>query len=45
MNNIKKTYQHSGKCDNQKNLRYILDATMVSAPEVVTDDSPNVPMK
>ena len=28
-----------------KNLKGILDAAMVSTPEEVTDDSPNVPMK
>ena len=31
-------------CDNQKNVRDVLDAAMVSTPEEVTDDSPNVPM-
>ena len=45
MNNIKYIYQHAGKCDDQQNLNYILDATMVSTPEVVTDNSPNLPMK
>ena len=40
----KKIYQHAGKCDNQKNLKDILDAAMVSTTEGVTDDSPNVPM-
>ena len=44
MNNIKYIYQHAGKCDDQQNLKNILDATMVSTPEVVTYDSPNVPM-
>ena len=28
----------------KKNLKYILDAAMVSNPKEVTDDSPNVPM-
>ena len=37
-------YQHAGKCDDQQNLKYILDAAMVLTPEVVTDDSPNIPM-
>ena len=44
MNNIKYIYQHAGKCDDQQNLKDILDAAMVSTPEVVTYDSPNVPM-
>ena len=44
LNNIKKFYQHAGKCDDQQNLKDILDAAMVSTPEGVTYDSPNVPM-
>ena len=44
MNNIKKIYQHAGKCDNQQNFKKIIDADMVLTPEGVTDDSPNVPM-
>ena len=45
MTNIKNIYQHAGKCDNQQNLKDILDAAMVSTPEGVIDNSPNVPMK
>ena len=44
LNNIKKIYQHAGKCDNQQNRMDVLDADMVSTPEEVTYDSPNVPM-
>ena len=44
LNNIKKIYQHEGKCDNQKNLKDVLDAAVVLTPEEVTDDSHNVPM-
>ena len=44
MNNIKKIYQHSGKCDDQQNLKDIIDADMVLTPEGVIDDIPNVPM-
>ena len=44
LNNIKKIYQHAGKCDNQQNLKDVLDADMVSTPERVIDNSPNVPM-
>ena len=45
LNNIKKIYQHAGKCDDQQTLKDILDADMVSNPEEVTDYSPNVTMK
>ena len=44
MNNIKKIYQHAGKCDDQQNLKDIIDAAMVSTLEGVIDYSPNVPM-
>ena len=30
MNNIKKIYQHAGKCDDQQSIKVILDAAMVS---------------
>ena len=36
---IKNIYQNSGKCDDQQNLKYILDGHMVSTPEDVTDVS------
>ena len=42
MNNIKKIYQHAGKCDAQQNLKDIIDAAILSTPEGVTDHSPNV---
>ena len=32
MNNIKNIYQHAGKCDEQKSLKDVLDASMVSTP-------------
>ena len=44
MNNIKIIYQHAGKSDDQNNLKYIIYAAMVSTPDGVTDNSPNVPM-
>ena len=44
MNNIKKIYQHAGKCYDQQNLKDILDAAMVSPTDGVTDNIPNVPM-
>ena len=33
LNKIKYIYQHAVKCDDQQNLKYILDADMVSTPE------------
>ena len=44
MNNIKKIYEHAGKCDDQQNLKDIIDAAILSTPEGVTDNSPNVHM-
>ena len=44
MNNIKYIYQHAGKCDDQQNLKNILDATMVSTPEGVPGNITKVPM-
>ena len=44
MNNIKKIYQHASKCDNQQNLKDIIDAATVSTPQGVTYNSPNAPM-
>ena len=41
---FKKIYQHAGKCDNQQNLKDILDAAIVSTTEEFTDESPDVPM-
>ena len=44
MNNIKKIYQHAGRCYDQQNLKYIIDAAILSTPEGVADNSPNVHM-
>ena len=44
MNNIKKIYQHAGKCDDQQNLKDILEADLLSTPEGFADNSPNVHM-
>ena len=44
MNNIKIIYQHAGKCDDQQNIKDIIDAAMVSTPEGVIDNSPNMLM-
>ena len=45
MNNIKKIYQHAGKCDDQQKLKDIIYADIQSTPEGVTDNIPNVHMK
>ena len=42
MNNIKKISQHAGKCDDQQNLKDVIDAAILSTPEGVTYNSPNV---
>ena len=44
MNNSKKIYQHAGNCDDQQNLKDIIDADILSTPERVTYNSPNVHM-
>ena len=44
LNNIRKIYQHAGKCDDQEEFKYILEADMVSTPEEITDDSHIFPM-
>ena len=40
----KNIYQHAGKCDDQQNFKDIIEATLISTEEVVTDKSNNVPM-
>ena len=44
MNNIKNIYQHAGKCDDQQNPKDILETALLSTPEGLTDNSPNVHM-
>ena len=44
MNNTKKIYQHADKCDDQQNLKDIIDAAIISTQEGVTYNSPNVHM-
>ena len=44
LNNIKYIYQHSDKCDEQQNLKDAIDATMVSTPDKVTEDSHSLSM-
>ena len=42
--NIKNIYQHAGKCDDQHNLKDIIDADILYTPEGVTDHIPNFHM-
>ena len=42
MNNIKKIYQHAGKCDDQQKLKDIIDTAILSTPEGITDNIPSV---
>ena len=42
MNNIIKIYQNVGKCDDQQNLKDIIDDAILSTPEGVKYHSPNV---
>ena len=44
MNNIKNIYQHAGKCDDQQNLKDIIEAALLSTLEVFIYNSPNVHM-
>ena len=44
VNNIKKIYQHAGKCDDQHNFKYIIGDAMVSTSQEITDDSPSLIM-
>ena len=44
MNNTKNIYQHAGKIYYQQNLKDIIEAAIISTPEGVTNDSPNVNM-
>ena len=42
MTNIKNIYQHAGKCADQKNIKDIIYAAILSTPDGVTYHSPNV---
>ena len=44
INNTKKIYQHAGNCNDQKNLKDILEASILYTPEGFTDNSPNMHM-
>ena len=39
-----KSYNQDGKCDDQKQIKYILESAMVYNPEVFTNNSPISPM-
>ena len=40
----KKKYQHAVKCDDQQNIKDIIDVDMMYTPEEVTDNITNAPM-
>ena len=44
INNTTKIYQHAGKCDDQQNLKDVLEAAPLSTPQGFTYNSPNVHM-
>ena len=43
LENIKKLYTYSGKCNDQLQFKAIIEASMVSTPEIFTDNSPMSP--
>ena len=45
LENIKKVYKKSGKCDDQQQFKYIIEDAMVSNPEGFTNNSPIPPRK
>ena len=44
LQNIKKLYKHAGKCDDQQQFKDILEAAMVSTPELISNNRPISPM-
>ena len=44
LQNINKLYQHDGTCDDQQQFKDILDAPMVSTPEVFNNNNTRSPM-
>ena len=44
LENIKKLYKHAGNFDDQKQLKCILEAAIVSTPELFTYDMPISPI-
>ena len=43
LQNIRKLYNHAGKCDYQQQFKDILESTMVSTPKGFTNNSPRSP--
>ena len=43
LENIKKLYKYSGKCDNQQQYKAIIETAMVSTTEEFTDNSLMLP--
>ena len=43
LENINKLYKYSEKCDHQHQYKAILEETMVSTPEIFTENSPMSP--
>ena len=43
LDNIKKLYTPADKCDDQIQFKLILEASMVSTPDIFTNDSPMSP--
>ena len=44
LKNIKTLYKQAVKCDDQQQFKYIIEAYMVSTPELFTNNSPIYPM-
>ena len=42
--NIKKLYKQAGECDDQQQLKDIIEAAIISTPKGFTDNSPISPM-
>ena len=40
---LKKLYRQSGKCEDQKQFKDIIESAMVSTPEIFNDNSPISP--
>ena len=44
LENVKILYKQAGKCDDQQQFKDIIESSMVSTPEVFTEDSSISPM-
>ena len=45
LKNIKKLYKYTVKCDDQQQYKSVIGASMVSTPEVFTDNIPMSPIQ